>query len=207
MPLGYPSIPAAASPYVHNLTVPLSEFERSLIAERVKAGMQRAKVQGKHTGRPALPCPPSPVLEADQLTRVARRGTGVWFGRAACSVVKGRTHHFGRTTCDRTLWEERSIMRTLLVSALALGALTSAALAEEPVVLTDAQMDAVSAGGIRVRSGDAIAVSAAVIVLDVDGSVTITGGTLSATSAAATATSGAANCNTCTSTSTTPPPA
>jgi DNA invertase Pin-like site-specific DNA recombinase len=33
----------------------LAEFERSLIAERVKAGMQRAKAQGTHTGRPALP--------------------------------------------------------------------------------------------------------------------------------------------------------
>lgn len=33
----------------------LAEFERSLIGERVKAGMQRAKAQGKHTGRPALP--------------------------------------------------------------------------------------------------------------------------------------------------------
>jgi DNA invertase Pin-like site-specific DNA recombinase len=38
----------------------LAEFERSLIAERVKAGMQRAKAQGKHTGRPALPCPALP---------------------------------------------------------------------------------------------------------------------------------------------------
>jgi DNA invertase Pin-like site-specific DNA recombinase len=33
----------------------LAEFERSLIAERVRAGMQRAKAEGKHTGRPALP--------------------------------------------------------------------------------------------------------------------------------------------------------
>jgi DNA invertase Pin-like site-specific DNA recombinase len=32
----------------------LAEFERSLIAERVKAGMARAKAEGKHTGRPAL---------------------------------------------------------------------------------------------------------------------------------------------------------
>src|SRR3954451_11009067 len=32
----------------------LAEFERSLIAERVKAGMERAKAQGKHTGRPSL---------------------------------------------------------------------------------------------------------------------------------------------------------
>lgn len=33
----------------------LAEFERSLIAERVRAGMRRAKAQGKHTGRPTLP--------------------------------------------------------------------------------------------------------------------------------------------------------
>jgi DNA invertase Pin-like site-specific DNA recombinase len=33
----------------------LAEFERSLIAERVKAGMQRAKAQGVHVGRPSLP--------------------------------------------------------------------------------------------------------------------------------------------------------
>lgn len=32
----------------------LAEFERNLIADRVKAGMERAKAQGKHTGRPAL---------------------------------------------------------------------------------------------------------------------------------------------------------
>jgi DNA invertase Pin-like site-specific DNA recombinase len=33
----------------------LAEFERCLIAGQVKAGMQRAKAQGKHTGRPAIP--------------------------------------------------------------------------------------------------------------------------------------------------------
>ena len=33
----------------------LAEFERSLIAERVRAGMARAKAQGKHVGRPSLP--------------------------------------------------------------------------------------------------------------------------------------------------------
>ena len=95
-------------------------------------------------------------------------------------------------------------MRTLLVSALALGALTSAALAEEPVLLTDAQMDAVSAGGIRVRGGTAIAVSAAVIVVEAGGAVS--GGTLTATSAGATATGGAASCESCTSSTTTPSP-
>lgn len=32
-----------------------AEFERALIVERVRAGMQRAKREGKHLGRPALP--------------------------------------------------------------------------------------------------------------------------------------------------------
>src|SRR3954454_9300945 len=32
----------------------LDEFERSLISERVRAGMRRAKAQGQHTGRPPL---------------------------------------------------------------------------------------------------------------------------------------------------------
>jgi hypothetical protein len=94
-------------------------------------------------------------------------------------------------------------MRTLLVSALALGALTSAALAEEPVVLTDAQMDAVSAGGIRVRSGTSIAISASVIVVDADGAVS---GTFTATPGTASATGGVATCTDCTSATTTPPP-
>ena len=31
------------------------EFERAIISERVLAGMARAKAQGKHVGRPALP--------------------------------------------------------------------------------------------------------------------------------------------------------
>jgi DNA invertase Pin-like site-specific DNA recombinase len=33
----------------------LAEFERSLIAERVRAGMERARAQGKQMGRPRLP--------------------------------------------------------------------------------------------------------------------------------------------------------
>ena len=81
-------------------------------------------------------------------------------------------------------------MRTVLVSALALGALTSAALAEEPVVLTDAQMDAITAGQ-RVEGGDALAISAAVIfvggnvnnstLIAISGDATATGGDATAT--------------------------
>lgn len=33
----------------------IAQFESSLISERVKAGMQRAKEQGKHVGRPPIP--------------------------------------------------------------------------------------------------------------------------------------------------------
>jgi len=33
----------------------LAQFESSLISERVKAGMQRAKEEGKHVGRPPIP--------------------------------------------------------------------------------------------------------------------------------------------------------
>ena len=32
-----------------------SDFESALISERVKAGMQRAKEEGKHVGRPPIP--------------------------------------------------------------------------------------------------------------------------------------------------------
>ena len=39
----------------------LAEFERSLIAERVKAGMQRAKAQGKHTGTICFSGKPLPM--------------------------------------------------------------------------------------------------------------------------------------------------
>jgi DNA invertase Pin-like site-specific DNA recombinase len=49
----------------------LAKFERGLIAERVKAGMARAKAQGKHVGRPRIP----PRKEA------AIRGT-FWPGEA-----------------------------------------------------------------------------------------------------------------------------
>jgi DNA invertase Pin-like site-specific DNA recombinase len=33
----------------------LAQFESALISERVKAGMQRARQEGKHIGRPPIP--------------------------------------------------------------------------------------------------------------------------------------------------------
>src|SRR3954449_3956070 len=55
----------------------LAEFERSLIAERVKAGMQRAKAQGKPTGRPALPeAKRREILELLREGNLSRRAIG-----------------------------------------------------------------------------------------------------------------------------------
>ena len=36
---------------MYNMTACFAEFERSLISERIKAGQQRAKAQGKRIGR------------------------------------------------------------------------------------------------------------------------------------------------------------
>jgi len=40
---------------VFHVMASLAQFESSLISQRVKAGMARAKAQGKHIARPALP--------------------------------------------------------------------------------------------------------------------------------------------------------
>src|SRR5919202_1231200 len=60
----------------------LAEFERSLIAERVRAGMQRAKAQGKHTtGRPRLPeAKRSEILELLREGKLSRRAIGKELG-------------------------------------------------------------------------------------------------------------------------------
>lgn len=43
---------SAQGELVFNLLATFAQFERSLIAERVRAGMARAKKQGRHLGRP-----------------------------------------------------------------------------------------------------------------------------------------------------------
>ncbi len=59
----------------------LAEFERSLIAERVRAGMQRAKAQGKHTGRPPLPeAKRRAILELLREGKMSRRAIGKKLG-------------------------------------------------------------------------------------------------------------------------------
>src|SRR3954471_15369166 len=55
----------------------LAEFERSLISERVRAGMARAKAQGKHTGRPPLhPTKRREILELLREGNLSRRAIG-----------------------------------------------------------------------------------------------------------------------------------
>ena len=46
-----------------------AEFERSLIQERVKAGLQRAKTQGKRLGRP-----PVPPIQIEKIKRLRTEG-------------------------------------------------------------------------------------------------------------------------------------
>lgn len=49
-----------------------AEFERGIIAERVRAGLRRARAQGKQLGRPRVP------LEVEQVIRQRRaKGTGI----------------------------------------------------------------------------------------------------------------------------------
>jgi len=62
-----------------------SEFERSMIQERVKAGLTRAKAQGKKLGRPTVP--PITVRKIQNLRasglsiRAISRKTGISVGK------------------------------------------------------------------------------------------------------------------------------
>ena len=49
----------------------MAEFERSLIQERVRAGLRNAKLRGKTLGRPAL------TLDRDRITRLRASGTSI----------------------------------------------------------------------------------------------------------------------------------
>lgn len=50
-----------------------AEFERSIISERVKAGLNRAKAEGKHLGR----YPPVALAKLDEARAMLANGTGV----------------------------------------------------------------------------------------------------------------------------------
>jgi len=71
----------------------LAEFERSRIVERVKAGMQRAKAQGKRFGRPAVDVPEErlapvrglPIREAAKRLGVSTATAHRWLSRKGCA--------------------------------------------------------------------------------------------------------------------------
>ena len=69
----------------------IAELERNLIIERVRAGMRRARLEGRHIGRPSLELDPAAIL------RDRKRGQSL--GELA------RSYRVSRTTIHRVLRE------------------------------------------------------------------------------------------------------
>lgn len=67
----------------------IAELERSLIVERVRAGMRRARLEGQHIGRRPL--------DLDREAIIRDRGRGLSFGDLA------KVHRVSRTTIRRVL--------------------------------------------------------------------------------------------------------
>ncbi len=67
----------------------IAELERSLIVERVKAGMRRAKLEGRRLGRPPL------IVDRDAIIRDRERGASL--GQLA------KTYQLSRTSISRIL--------------------------------------------------------------------------------------------------------
>ena len=66
----------------------IAQFERERIAERVKAGLQRARAQGKRLGRPRLT--PLPAAQGGLSVRAAATIWGVSKSTAARWLAEGR---------------------------------------------------------------------------------------------------------------------
>src|SRR5213592_1661014 len=76
----------------------ISEFERARIAERVKAGLQRARAQGKRLGRPrkapaTIAVPGGSVREAARAWGVSKSTTAHWI--AAGQIRAGQSPSVG----------------------------------------------------------------------------------------------------------------
>ena len=72
----------------------IAELERNLIVERVRAGMRRARLEGRHIGRPSLD------LDREAICRDRQHGRSI--GQIA------REHRVSRTTVHRVLREHAS---------------------------------------------------------------------------------------------------
>jgi len=64
-----------------------AEFERSMIQERIRAGLARARAQGKALGRPKVRCDEAAILEALEGGESIRR-TASRFGVSAAKVQR-----------------------------------------------------------------------------------------------------------------------
>ena len=81
-----------------NILASFAQFERALISERVRAGMARAKKQGRHIGRPAVLDGNldalRPSIEAGTLSRSqAARQLGVTLSAVSRALRKGSPNH------------------------------------------------------------------------------------------------------------------
>jgi DNA invertase Pin-like site-specific DNA recombinase len=74
----------------------IAELERSLIVERVRAGMRRAKLEGRHIGRKPL------ALDRDAILRDRQQGQSL--GQLA------KSHRASRATIHRVLHEHTSTL-------------------------------------------------------------------------------------------------
>jgi DNA invertase Pin-like site-specific DNA recombinase len=72
----------------------IAELERNLIVERVRAGMRRARLEGRPIGRPAL------NLDREAILTDRRRGQSI--GQIA------KTHRISRATAHRVIQAEKS---------------------------------------------------------------------------------------------------
>lgn len=74
----------------------IAEFERGRLAERVKAGLARARAQGKRLGRPRIPVP-GVVVPEGLTVRKAAVLWGVSRSTAARRLTEGRLPAAGKT--------------------------------------------------------------------------------------------------------------
>jgi len=80
---------------IFTIIAAIAQLERSLIVERVKAGLRRARAEGNRLGRPRL------RIDARQLERVVSRGLTVRegakeLGISPSSFLRVARQHYGR---------------------------------------------------------------------------------------------------------------
>jgi DNA invertase Pin-like site-specific DNA recombinase len=79
----------------------IAELERNLIIERVRAGMRRARLEGRHIGRPALELDPAAILRdrerGQSLGQLARS-----YGVSRTTIHRMLREHAATTTLEKS---------------------------------------------------------------------------------------------------------